>query len=126
MKTISQGKTAFALALLASSLGLFACSSSSGGSNNGSNNGTVGDLKTECTNYCAKQAAAGCSNPIPNCEPDCEAVGTQFPSCEAAWNALNHCQATTGLMCDAQGNPATTQCTPQVEAYGNCLADAGM
>jgi hypothetical protein len=120
----------FALALLASALGLFACSSSSGGTNGGSssssNGGTVGDLKTECTAYCAKQAAAGCRNTIPNCEPSCEALGNQYPGCEAAWNALNHCQATTGLTCDAQGNPATTQCLAQVQAYGNCLVDAGM
>ena len=124
MKTIVPGRTLLAWALLASGVGLFACSSSSSGPTGGT---SVGDLKTECTAYCAKQASAGCSNPIANCESFCEGIGNQFPACEAAWNALNHCQANNMLICDQQGNPATTQCTPQVQAYGNCLSsDGGM
>jgi hypothetical protein len=30
------------------------------------------------------------------------------------------------LTCDPQGNPATTQCLPQVEVYANCVVDGGM
>ena len=107
-----------------------ACSSSDSPSGGGpSGGGAVGNLTTECMGYCQKQTAAGCPNSLPanSCQQSCEGIGKMFPSCEASWNALNHCMANTTLTCDAQGNPAVGQeCFDKVEAYGNCLnGDAG-
>jgi len=93
-----------------------------GSSGGGSAGGTLAD---ECERFCIRQAGTGCLNalPVPNCTDSCVGLAAMFPECAPQWTALTSCMADHELICDASGQPATTDpvCLELVDEFGACL-----